>query len=118
MAKVERIVCRAEELRERGDGVRFETRRYGRSESAFAIRVDGNVRAYLNRCAHVPTELDWNPGKFFDSEATLLICSTHGALYAPDSGRCVAGPCRGRGLVQLVLIERDGLILVEETHDE
>lgn len=118
MATVQRIVCRADELIERGDGVRFEVKRYGRDESAFVIRFAGKVRGFLNRCAHVPTELDWNPGKFFDADSTLLICSTHGALYAPDSGRCVGGPCRGRSLTELVMIERDGLILVEEIHDE
>lgn len=118
MATVERVVCSADEVRERGDGVRFEFKRYGRNESAFVIRFDGRARGFLNRCAHVPTELDWNPGKFFDAEGTLLICSTHGALYAPDSGRCVGGPCRGRALTEIPLIERDGLILVEETHDE
>ena len=28
--------------------------------------IDGVVRAYLNRCAHVPVELDWVEGEFFD----------------------------------------------------
>jgi nitrite reductase/ring-hydroxylating ferredoxin subunit len=26
----------------------------------------------------------------------------HGALFDPDSGRCVAGPCKGARLVRLV----------------
>ena len=118
MAAVERVICRSVEVIERGDGIRFEAKRYGRDESAFVVRVDGRVRAFLNRCAHVPTELDWNPGKFFDAEGTMLICSTHGALYDPDSGNCIAGPCRGRKLIELEVAERDGLVMFKETTDE
>ena len=30
---------------------------------------------------------------------------THGALYAPDSGACRGGPCRGAGLTRLPVFE-------------
>ena len=73
----------------------------GRREPAFAVRFDGVVHAYLNRCAHVPVELDWVEGEFFDLSRLYLVCSTHGAAYLPESGRCVAGPCSGSGLVAL-----------------
>ena len=64
--------------------------------------------AYLNRCLHVPTELDWQPGEFLDADREFIICSIHGASYAPQDGRCVGGPC-GRGkLTRLKVIERDG----------
>ena len=53
-----RLICAAAELQERGRGVRFTVERYGRQEPAFVVRYDGQVRAYLNRCAHVPMELD------------------------------------------------------------
>jgi hypothetical protein len=38
---------------------------------AFALRFDGRVVAYLNRCAHVPTEMDWQPGEFLDMPTAL-----------------------------------------------
>ena len=38
---------------------------------AFALRFDGRVVAYLNRCAHVPTEMDWQPGEFLDMRQAL-----------------------------------------------
>jgi nitrite reductase/ring-hydroxylating ferredoxin subunit len=41
-----------------------------------------------------------------------LICSTHGAMYLPDSGRCVGGPCSGRGLVPLAVEEADGKVFL------
>ena len=61
-------------------------------------------------------------GEFFDLSGLYLICSTHGATYLPESGRCVAGPCSGRGLVRLRVEETDGHVylitenLKEDTH--
>ncbi len=102
------MICASADLRDGEDGVRFTVRRGGREVPAFAIRYGGTVYAYLNRCAHVAVELDWESGRFFDSDRQFLICATHGALYVPDSGRCVAGPCRGGWLEALPVVERDG----------
>jgi nitrite reductase/ring-hydroxylating ferredoxin subunit len=112
MAETERVICASAALAEGGDGVRFEVVRAGETVPAFVVRYGGAPRAYLNRCAHVPMELDWSPGKFFDLSRTLLVCSTHGAIYDPTSGRCVGGPCRGARLIALPVMERDGAILL------
>ena len=61
--------------------------------------------AYLNRCAHVAMELDWQPDRFFDDSGRWLLCATHGAVYQPDTGECAGGPCRG-GLVKIALSEQ------------
>jgi nitrite reductase/ring-hydroxylating ferredoxin subunit len=110
-----RRLCASIDLADGGVGVRFMVRRHGKDEPAFVIRHRGHPHAYLNRCAHVPMEMDWQPGEFFDSSGLYLICATHGALYAPDSGRCVSGRCDRRGLVALVVSEQDGQVfLIEE----
>jgi nitrite reductase/ring-hydroxylating ferredoxin subunit len=114
MAGRERVICASAALDEGGDGVRFEIERTGATASGFAIRFAGVVHAYLNRCAHVGVELDWEPGKFFDSERLLLICSSHGALYDPSTGACLGGPCGGGGLEKLAIEERDGEVLLKE----
>lgn len=103
-------ICRSDELAERGLGVRFIVQRLGQAEPAFAVRYDGTVRAYLNRCAHVPTELDWNHGDFFDADRRFLICGTHGAIYGPETGQCLGGRCAGKGLKPVRVIEREGLV--------
>jgi len=105
-----RLICASSELVESGDGVRFEIDWNGAAAPAFAIRHRGRVHGYLNRCAHIAMELDWMPGKFFDMEGEYLICSTHGALYAPESGACRGGPCRGAALVRLNMFETDGKV--------
>lgn len=116
MAERERVICASGDLVDSGDGVRFEVRVDGRPEPAFAVRYDGKVRAYRNRCAHLPMELDWKPGKFFDAEGLVLICSTHGAIYSPETGACLGGPCEGR-LLAIPVEEREGKILVKEESD-
>ena len=110
-----RTICASAQLVSGGKGVRFSLQIAGREESAFVIRYQGVVYGYLNRCAHVPTELDWTPGDFFESDGRYLICATHGALYCPETGDCVAGRCNGRGLHSLPVVESDGQVfLVEE----
>mgnify|MGYP005846348365 CR=1 FL=1 len=99
------LICPSDRLTDGGRGVRFTVRHHGALVSAFAIRYQGSVYAYFNRCAHKLTELDWEPGEFFDAERHYLVCATHGALYQPDSGLCVAGPCRGATLVRLQVRE-------------
>jgi nitrite reductase/ring-hydroxylating ferredoxin subunit len=108
MAGRERLICASEALPDGGKGVRFRLREGDRDEKGFAIRFGGIVHAYVNICPHAGTELDWHPGEFFEESGLYLVCSTHGALFEPGSGRCVAGPCRGGQLEPLAIRERDG----------
>ncbi|MGC3964380.1 MAG: Rieske 2Fe-2S domain-containing protein [Rhodocyclaceae bacterium] len=110
MAEHQRLICLSADLVEGGDGVRFAVSTNRGEAAAFVVRHDGQPRAYLNRCAHVPVELDWMPGQFFDESGLYLVCATHGALYEPSSGRCVGGPCTGARLHGLAVEEHDGAI--------
>ena len=103
-------LCASAELAERGRALVFDVLQYGEPVRAFALRFEGHVVAYLNRCLHVPVEMDWQPGVFLDSEQRFILCSTHGAAYEPADGRCVGGPC-GRGRLTAVQVEeRDGQV--------
>ncbi len=104
------FLCPAEALVDGGAGVRFTVEFNARQVVAFAVRFDGAVHGYLNQCAHVPMELDWQEGQFFESSGLYLICATHGAMYEPDSGLCVGGPCRGASLAKLRIEERGGKV--------
>ena len=103
-------LCSADELAERGTAFVFDVLHYRQPARAFVLRFDGQVVAYLNRCLHVPTEMDWQHGEFLDGDREFIICSIHGAAYEPREGRCVGGPC-GRGkLTALQVVERDGQV--------
>ena len=89
-------LCPSSALVDAGRAWVWDVLQFGQPARAFVLRFDGQVRAYLNRCLHVPVELDWQPGEFLDAERRFIICSIHGATYEPADGRCVGGPC-GRG---------------------
>ena len=115
MAARERLICDSDALVDGGEGVCFEVQWQGSAEPAFAVRFRSHVYAYLNRCSHVPMQLDWQQGRFFDFTGLYLVCSTHGALYAPESGACLGGRCNGKGLRPLAVVERDGRIYLIES---
>lgn len=112
MAEDQRLICASADLAEAGKGVCFTVTYRQRQAAAFAIRYNGQVRCYLNECGHLPAQLDWQPGEFFDDSKLYLICSVHGALYAPESGRCLGGRCHGKGLVALPVAETDGQVFL------
>ena len=95
-----------------GHTATFRLERAGRTVSGFVVNYEGQYRAYVNRCPHVGTPLDLWPNEFFTEDGRALICSTHGALYEPISGRCTAGPCVGDRLTALPLaLDGDALVV-------
>src|SRR5437762_1366776 len=81
-------LCASDELVEKGTAFVFDVLHFREPARAFALRFDGRVVAYLNRCLHVPTEMDWQYGVFLDAGREFIMCATHGAIYEPLSGRC------------------------------
>jgi nitrite reductase/ring-hydroxylating ferredoxin subunit len=110
MEATEIFICESSALLEGGKGMRFPVTAGGEDGTAFVVRYDGKVYAYLNRCAHVPIELDWNEGEFFESSGLYLMCSTHGAIYMPETGRCAGGPCRGGRLRAVMAYEKENQV--------
>lgn len=104
------LICDASLLTDGAKGIRFPVTAGGEDASGFVVRYQGKVHAYLNRCAHVSMELDWNEGEFFESSGSYLMCSTHGAMYVPDTGKCAGGPCRGGRLHPIIVSEHDNQV--------
>lgn len=102
-------LCNARDLVDSGLAVPFDVVYAGQTCRAFAVRFQGQVHAYLNRCSHVAMELDFQPNRFFDDTGQWLLCATHGAAYLPNTGQCAGGPCRG-GLVRIALSEAEGVV--------
>ncbi|HZZ93826.1 MAG TPA: Rieske 2Fe-2S domain-containing protein [Usitatibacter sp.] len=123
MAGRTRLICPSQAVEDGGPGVRFELeppasmaagQRPVFQSTGFVIRFCGRVHGYVNRCPHAGTELDWQPGEFFEEAKLYLVCSTHGALFEPSTGYCVAGPCRGASLERLRMREQDGHVILDD----
>lgn len=69
----------------------------------FVVRKDGVLAAYRNRCPHTGAPLEWLPDQFLDIDNSFIQCSIHGALFRPEDGYCVRGPCAGGSLERLEL---------------
>lgn len=104
-------VCASDALAEGGQGVRFRVLLGQEESSAFVIRVNNGVRGYVNRCSHVPVELDWNYAQFLDDSGLHIVCATHGATYDGETGACLGGPCSGSALRALQVSEANGQVL-------
>jgi len=101
------VLCASEALEEGGKAWVFDVTAWGMPARAFVPRFDAAVVGYLNRCVHVPTEMDWQEGQFLDGDRRFIVCSIHGATYEPADGRCVGGPC-GRGRLTALSVREEG----------
>jgi len=82
----------------------------GSEIEAFVVNHDGSFHAYVNRCCHIPMSMDWVENQFLTEDGAYIQCATHGALYDPTSGQCLAGPPLGQRLTVVPVVVRDGLI--------
>jgi len=112
---LERVVCRLSELE---GGARGFTLGSGDWPlRGFVVRVGATVRGYLNRCPHAGHPLDLLPQRFLTADGTLILCSSHGALFEKATGLCVAGPCAGRALTPIALQVSCGFVLLDDSVD-
>ncbi|UAW97952.1 Rieske 2Fe-2S domain-containing protein [Halopseudomonas nanhaiensis] len=79
-------------------------------EQLFAVRQGADVQVFVNRCPHRGIPLEWVPDQFLDSSGRLIQCATHGALFLPDTGECVSGPCAGERLARRESRVQDGQV--------
>jgi nitrite reductase/ring-hydroxylating ferredoxin subunit len=104
--QIEYYLCASRALENGCKGVVFDVLYGGQTCRAFAIRFEDQVHAYVNRCAHVAMEMDYQEGHFFDQSKKWLMCATHGAVYAPKTGLCTGGPCKA-SLIKIEVFEKE-----------
>jgi nitrite reductase/ring-hydroxylating ferredoxin subunit len=100
MASAEWQVALLDEIKEPG-ALEF---RVGEGDWPFrgmVVRWEGAVFAYANSCAHLGHPLNLEPDRFFTPDLQFLQCGSHGALFEPDTGLCIGGPCAGASLRRL-----------------
>lgn len=107
-------VCRADEL-DRVHAAPWGRDEEGRPREALFVRTEqGEIRAWLNRCEHLPIPLDGGSREYLDQAQKHLMCGTHGALYRLDDGYCFEGPCRGTSLEAIPFrVDDSGWIIID-----
>lgn len=74
----------------------------------FAVREGGKVYGYVDRCPHAGLPLARTLDGYLTDRKDLIVCAWHGALFRPDDGVCVGGPCAGSRLTPWPLRVEDG----------
>jgi nitrite reductase/ring-hydroxylating ferredoxin subunit len=95
-----RVLCALAELEETG------SRGFAVGEGewplrGFLVKTAMGVAAYVNYCPHAGHPLNLRPHKFLTPDRNLILCCSHGALFARDNGLCIAGPCAGQSLTPI-----------------
>jgi len=112
-----RVIARAEELAP-GTVKKFWLICDSYRVNCFLVNYRGSFYAYVNSCRHLITPLDFVRYQFFTEDGRHLVCLTHGALYEPETGMCVDGPCQGLSLYALpVTVERGDVVVGCPTGD-
>jgi nitrite reductase/ring-hydroxylating ferredoxin subunit len=113
---VERVICRLEEL-ERSGARGFAIGSGDWPLRGFVVRINNDVRGFVNRCPHAGHPLNLRPHGFLTADATLILCSSHGALFEKATGLCVAGPCAGQHLRPVPVRIESGFVLLADEID-
>jgi nitrite reductase/ring-hydroxylating ferredoxin subunit len=108
-----KFLCRANAIAE-GEAKGFVLGEGASRIAVFVLRHEGSIRGYVNACPHQGTPLEIFPDRFFDAPGLHLICRTHGALFRPEDGFCVAGPCAGKSLDPVPVRVMDGAVWLDD----
>ena len=77
----------------------------------FVVRRGEGVSGYVDRCPHAGLPLAQTLDDYLTPDGALIACSWHGALFRPEDGLCVGGPCVGQALTAWPVAVRDGQIV-------
>ncbi len=85
----------------------------------FAVRRNGAVRVWRDRCPHLGTPLPWRKDAYLNRAGDRSVCAAHGAQFEAESGLCVLGACLGQSLeaVPFVLTTEGEIFLTGYPHD-
>ncbi|MDB5677924.1 Rieske 2Fe-2S domain-containing protein [Sphingomonas bacterium] len=83
----------------------------------FVVRMPAGIRGFVDRCPHLGALLALELDRYLTNDGRFVICGWHGALFEPDTGLCVAGPCDGSSLIPWPVHVADGQIVTGRRAD-
>ena len=107
-------LCALDDLPDPGArGFRFDAAGGGedaRPFQGFVVRRGAEVIGYVDSCPHVGAPLSSDPDRYLTRRGDYVVCFNHGALFRPEDGVCVAGPCVGRALRPWTVAVEGGVV--------
>lgn len=76
----------------------------------FVVRRGDAAFGYVDRCPHAGLPLAQVLDDYLTPDGGLIACSWHGALFEPQTGACVGGPCTGGRLTPWPVTVVDGVL--------
>ncbi len=92
-----RVLCRLADIPDPG-AKGFEFKAGDHRFAAFLVRRGVQVWGYIDRCPHAGWPLSAAPDRYLTREGDRIVCAGHGALFRPEDGLCMGGPCAGQKL--------------------
>ena len=105
------LLCRFDELADPG-AKSFRFREGDALFAGFIVRKGEAVRGYVDVCPHAGWPLAAFEDRYLTRDGGFILCGGHGALFRPDTGACVAGPCMGDALTKWPVEVRNGEVVV------
>jgi nitrite reductase/ring-hydroxylating ferredoxin subunit len=111
-----RVLCSLAELEQTG------SRGFSAGEGdwplrGFVVKTATGIAAYVNYCPHAGHPLNMRPNRFLTPDGNLILCCSHGAVFARDNGLCIAGPCQGQKLTPIPVELVSGYVMLGEGVD-
>lgn len=105
-----RVLCRSADLAE-GQARGFALHDGGETK-VIALRRGGRVLGWLDLCPHYAggTPMAWRRDAYLNADGSRLVCFSHNALFDPETGECTDGPCLGKRLRRIPLVEEAGAV--------
>jgi nitrite reductase/ring-hydroxylating ferredoxin subunit len=113
---VERVICRLDDIEVSG-ARGFAIGSGDWPLRGFVVRINDEVRGFINHCPHAGHPLNLRPHRFLTPDSALIVCSSHGALFEKATGLCVAGPCAGHYLCAVPLKVESGFVMLADDAD-
>lgn len=77
-------------------------------DTVFVVRHKGQLYGWWNACPHISgAPMAWRKDAYLNGKRTHISCHAHGALFEIETGICIQGPCLGKTLEAVKLIEND-----------
>lgn len=108
------VLCRFDAIADPG-GKGFVFGEGAERREMFVVRRGAEIFGYVNSCPHIGTTLDWRPDQFLTFDKRFILCGTHGAIFAIDSGLCLKGPCAGKSLTPIPMHLEEGSVVLDNS---